>query len=135
MSEQLYTMREIATLAGVSRTTVFRYIQKEGIQPHKQETSKKQFSEQQKDEIVEAINPNADEEIDPDRMEIGPSLLELLKSQLEAKDDQIAQLQKALDQQQQLQLKTQTELESTRQQLAMETQMEKKSFWARLFGH
>ncbi|WP_438857190.1 DUF536 domain-containing protein [Enterococcus sp. AZ007] len=134
MSEQLYTMQEIANLAGVSRTTVFRYVQREGVHPFKQETSKKQFSEQQKDEIVEAINPNTDEEIDQKRTEIGPSILELLKSQLEAKDDQIAQLQKALDQQQQLQLKTQKELESTRQQLTIETENQKKGFWARLFA-
>lgn len=134
MNEQLYTMQQIADLAGVSRTTVYRYINKNDVQVYKQELNKKQYSEQQKNEIVAALKPVDSEEKDQDHIDLDPEMIGLLKSQLEAKDEQIAQLQKALDQQQQLQLKTQTELENTRQQLAIETETKKKGFWARLFG-
>ena len=134
VDEQLYTMQQIADLAGVSRTTVFRYIDKNGIRPYKQELNRKQYNEQQKDEIVAAISPAAGEEKDQEFTQQEMEIFDLMKNQLAAKDEQIAQLQKLVDQQQQLQIKTQIELKNTQDQLAIETEKSKKGFWARLFG-
>lgn len=145
MSEQLYTMQQIADLAGVSRTTVFRYVQNADVQPYIQTNNRKQFNEQQKNDILSVIAPGKTAAADPDSKEssaassdLDHSIIELLQAQLETKDEQIAALQKALDQQQQLQLKVQNELETARQQLAIETEQKektKKGFFARLFSN
>lgn len=134
MEEQLYTMQQIAEFAGVSRTTVFRYVQKENIQPHVHELNRKQYNEQQKNLIVAAINPGVPEEGDQDPMSFDSGLINFFKTQLETKDDQIAILQKTLDHQQKQNLKIQNDLENTRQQLAIEIEKTKKSFFTRLFG-
>ncbi|WP_213472934.1 Lrp/AsnC family transcriptional regulator, partial [Lactiplantibacillus pentosus] len=58
---------------------------------------------------------------------------DLLAEQLTKKDEQIAQLQKLLDQQQQLTANLQTRLDDTQKQLTIVQNDKPKNWWQRLF--
>ncbi|MFD1318057.1 Lrp/AsnC family transcriptional regulator [Loigolactobacillus zhaoyuanensis] len=60
---------------------------------------------------------------------------DLLAEQLTKKDEQIAQLQKLLDQQQQLTANLQTRLDDTQKQLTIVQNDKPKNWWQRLFEH
>lgn len=57
--------------------------------------------------------------------------IQFLRSQLEAKDLQLAEIQKALDQAQQLQALNESRLQNTEQKLLQE---QKRTVWQRLMG-
>ena len=148
MTEHLYkSVKALADELGISRTTLYKRAKLNGIDLNGNYTSQQI---EQKNEHFSVQNEHKDEHF-------FQSEIQRLSSQLTVKDEQIAELnqqlkqaQKLADQAQQLQLKTQLQLESEQQKvLALETELQqeevvseasangaenKKGFWRRIFG-
>lgn len=160
MTEHLYkSVKALADELGVSRTTLYKRAKLNGIeltgnytsqQIEQLKTVQSKVDTEHKDEHFAEQNEHKDEHF-------FQSEIQRLSSQLTVKDEQIAELnqqlkqaQKLADQAQQLQLKTQLQLESEQQKvLALETELQqeevvseasangaenKKVFWRRIFG-
>ena len=153
MTEHLYkSVKALADELGVSRTTLYKRAKLNGIELNGIYTS-------QQIEQLKTVQPKMDIEQKNEHINEHFFQLEIqrLSSQLTVKDEQIAELnqqlkqaQKLADQAQQLQLKTQLQLESEQQKvLALETELQqeevvseasangaenKKGFWRRIFG-
>lgn len=160
MTAHLYkSVKALADELGISRTTLYKRAKLNSIELTGNYTSQqieqlktvqsKMDTEQKNEQFVEQ-NEHKDEHF-------FQSEIQRLSSQLTVKDEQIAELnqqlkqaQKLADQAQQLQLKTQLQLESEQQKvLALETELQqeevvseasangaenKKGFWRRIFG-
>lgn len=160
MTEHLYkSVKALADELEISRTTLYKRAKLNSIELTGNYTSQqieqlktvqsKMDTEQKNEQFVEQ-NEHKDEHF-------FQSEIQRLSSQLTVKDEQIAELnqqlkqaQKLADQAQQLQLKTQLQLESEQQKvLALETELQqeevvseasangaenKKGFWRRIFG-
>ena len=148
MTEHLYkSVKALADELGISRTTLYKRAKLNGIDLNGNYTSQQI---EQKNEHFSVQNEHKDEHF-------FQSEIQRLSSQLTVKDEQIAELnqqlkqaQKLADQAQQLQLKTQLQLEAEQQKvLALETELQqdevvseasangaknKKGFWRRIFG-
>ncbi|QYU58984.1 hypothetical protein K1728_12125 (plasmid) [Weissella confusa] len=157
MAEHVFeSVKALADELGISRTTLYKrakdnYIELSGT-----------YTEEQIDKLMgvhlkmdsEHKNEQSSEQVNEQSVD---SAIKALSEQLTVKDDQIAELNRRLeqahklvDQSQQLQLKTQLQLEAEQQKvLALETELkqddiieetdqpeveEKKSFWGRIFG-
>ena len=160
MTEHLYkSVKALADELGVSRTTLYKRAKLNGIELTGNYTSQQieqlktvqfKMDTEQKNEHFSVQNEHKDEHF-------FQSEIQRLSSQLTVKDEQIAELnqqlkqaQKLADQAQQLQLKTQLQLEAEQQKvLALETELQqeevvseasangaenKKGFWRRIFG-
>lgn len=160
MTEHLYkSVKELADELGISRTTLYKRAKLNGIDLNGNYTSQQieqlktvqfKMDTEQKNEHFSEQNEHKDEHF-------FQSEIQRLSSQLTVKDEQIAELnqqlkqaQKLADQAQQLQLKTQLQLEAEQQKvLALETELQqdevvseasangaknKKGFWRRIFG-
>lgn len=149
MTAHLYkSVKALADELGVSRTTLYKRAKLNGIELTGNYTS--QQIEQLKTVQFKMDTEQKDEHV-------FQSEIQRLSSQLTVKDEQIAELnqqlkqaQKLADQAQQLQLKTQLQLEAEQQKvLALETELQqdevvseasangaknKKGFWRRIFG-
>lgn len=160
MTEHLYkSVKALADELEISRTTLYKRAKLNGIELTGNYTSQqieqlktvqyKMDTDRKNEQFVEQ-NEHKDEHF-------FQSEIQRLSSQLTVKDEQIAELnqqlkqaQKLADQAQQLQLKTQLQLESEQQKvLALETELQqeevvseasangadnKKGFWRRIFG-
>ena len=160
MTEHLYkSVKALADELGISRTTVYKRAKLNGIDLNGNYTSQQieqlktvqfKMDTEQKNEHFAEQNEHKDEHF-------FQSEIQRLSSQLTVKDEQIAELnqqlkqaQKLADQAQQLQLKTQLQLEAEQQKvLALETELQqdevvseasangaknKKGLWRRIFG-
>ena len=160
MTEHLYkSVKALADELGISRTTLYKRAKLNGIDLNGNYTSQQieqlktvqfKMDTEQKTEHFSEQNEHKDEHF-------FQSEIQRLSSQLTVKDEQIAELnqqlkqaQKLADQAQQLQLKTQLQLEAEQQKvLALETELQqdevvseasangaknKKGFWRRIFG-
>ena len=162
MTEHLYkSVKALADDLGISRTTLYKRAKLNGIeltgnynytsqQIEQLKTVQPKMDTEQKTEHFAEQNEHKDEHF-------FQSEIQRLSSQLTVKDEQIAELnqqlkqaQKLADQAQQLQLKTQLQLEAEQQKvLALETELQqdevvseasangaknKKGFWRRIFG-
>lgn len=160
MTEHLYkSVKALADELEISRTTLYKRAKLNGIeltgnytsqQIEQLKTVQSKMDTEQKNEQFAEQNEHKDEHF-------FQSEIQRLSSQLTVKDEQIAELnqqlkqaQKLADQAQQLQLKTQLQLESEQQKvLALETELHqeevrsdasangadnKKGFWRRIFG-
>ena len=160
MTEHLYkSVKALADELGISRTTLYKRAKLNGIDLNGNYTSQQieqlktvqfKMDTEQKNEHFAEQNEHKDEHF-------FQSEIQRLSSQLTVKDEQIAELnqqlkqaQKLADQAQQLQLKTQLQLEAEQQKvLALETELQqdevvseasangaknKKGFWRRIFG-
>ena len=160
MTEHLYkSVKALADELGVSRTTLYKRAKLNGIeltgnytsqQIEQLKTVQSKVDTEHKDEHFSVQNEHKDEHF-------FQSEIQRLSSQLTVKDEQIAELnqqlkqaQKLADQAQQLQLKTQLQLEAEQQKvLALETELQqeevvseasakgaenKKGLWRRIFG-
>ena len=160
MTEHLYkSVKALADELGISRTTLYKRAKLNGIELTGNYTSQQieqlktvqfKMDTEQKNEHFSVQNEHKDEHF-------FQSEIQRLSSQLTVKDEQIAELnqqlkqaQKLADQAQQLQLKTQLQLEAEQQKvLALETELQqeevvseasangaenKKGFWRRIFG-
>ena len=161
MTEHLYkSVKALADELGISRTTLYKRAKLNGIDLNGNYTSQQieqlktvqfKMDTEQKNEHFSVQNEHKDEHF-------LQSEIQRLSSQLTVKDEQIAELnqqlkqaQKLADQAQQLQLKTQLQLEAEQQKvLALETELQqeevvseasangaenKKGFWRRIFGY
>ena len=160
MTEHLYkSVKALADELEISRTTLYKRAKLNGIDLNGNYTSQQieqlktvqfKMDTEQKNEHFSVQNEHKDEHF-------FQSEIQRLSSQLTVKDEQIAELnqqlkqaQKLADQAQQLQLKTQLQLEAEQQKvLALETELQqdevvseasangaknKKGFWRRIFG-
>lgn len=160
MTEHLYkSVKALADELGISRTTLYKRAKLNGVELTGNYTSQQieqlktvqfKMDTEQKNEHFSVQNEHKDEHF-------FQSEIQRLSSQLTVKDEQIAELnqqlkqaQKLADQAQQLQLKTQLQLEAEQQKvLALETELQqeevvseasangaknKKGFWRRIFG-
>lgn len=160
MTEHLYkSVKALADELGISRTTLYKRAKLNGIeltgnytsqQIEQLKTVQPKMDNEQKTEHFAEQNEHKDEHF-------FQSEIQRLSSQLTVKDEQIAELNQQLkqahklaDQAQQLQLKTQLQLEAEQQKvLALETELQqeevvseasangaenKKGFWRRIFG-
>ena len=156
MTEHLYkSVKALADELEISRTTLYKRAKLNGIELTGNYTS-------QQIEQLKTVQSKMDTEHFAEQNEhkdehVFQSEIQRLSSQLTVKDEQIAELnqqlkqaQKLADQAQQLQLKTQLQLESEQQKvLALETELQqekvvseasangaenKKGFWRRIFG-
>lgn len=160
MTEHLYkSVKALADELGISRTTLYKRANLNGIeltgnytsqQIEQLKTVQSKMDNEQKTEHFAEQNEHKDEHF-------FQSEIQRLSSQLTVKDEQIAELnqqlkqaQKLADQAQQLQLKTQLQLEAEQQKvLALETELQqdevvseasangaknKKGLWRRIFG-
>lgn len=149
MTEHLYkSVKALADELGISRTTLYKRAKLNGIDLNGNYTS-------QQIEQLKSVQFKMDTEQKNEHF--FQSEIQRLSSQLTVKDEQIAELnqqlkqaQKLADQAQQLQLKTQLQLEAEQQKvLALETELQqdevvseasangaknKKGFWRRIFG-
>lgn len=160
MTEHLYkSVKALADELGISRTTLYKRAKLNGIELTGNYTSQqiKQLKTVQSKMDAEQKNEHFAEQNEHKDEHFFQSEIQRLSSQLTVKDEQIAELnqqlkqaQKLADQAQQLQLKTQLQLESEQQKvLALETELQqeevvseasangdenKKGFWRRIFG-
>jgi len=110
--ERLYKMSEIADIAGVDKTKVWRYIRDNNIHERSKNGKALLYSEQEKSLIVKGISHhsvhNTNEQVNDDS-ELVNSLREqiaILKNEVSQKNKEIDNFQVLLSQQQQLNLST-----------------------------
>lgn len=143
---KFYTTKEIADTLGVSKQRVYRYIKANHISEAHRETVKgntvMMYDSAVFERIKEGLKSNStSSEAHRETHKEAPNeaVYEALIKQLEIKDKQIAELQKALDQEQQLHLlsKQRTlaleETQGEQKETADTEQQEKKGFFSRLF--
>lgn len=107
--EQLYKISEIADFAKVNKTKVWRYIRDNNISERSMKGNAKLYSERTKDAILKAFSSESVHFATETKADISRILLEqvdILKGELERKNDQLDKMQSLLDQQQQLNLST-----------------------------
>lgn len=119
-----YNQTQIAKLLHVSKSTVSRFIRDNGFT-----TDDNLYSESERDEIMRLFLQRKQmkksvTKVPDDIARVLQQRIDDLKEQLSKKDEQIEELHRLLDQQQQLQL--------TQQQQLLEAP--KKGFWSRLFS-
>lgn len=108
-SERLYKISEIADIAKVNKTKVWRYIRDNNISERSMKGNAKLYSEHTKDVILKAFSNDSIHfatETKADTSRILLEQIEILKGELERKNDQLDKMQSLLDQQQQLNLST-----------------------------
>lgn len=137
------TIKQIADELGVSKTAVRKKIENLGLYSSLQKNGN-QFiiNEEQENTIKSAFNRDKSETSSRIETEAVSSLVSMLEKELEAKNEQIAQLQKLLDQAQQLSLIDKQrilELENKQEQETPDIKEkvdteEKKSFLQQLFA-
>lgn len=160
MAEHVFeSVKALADELGVSRTTLYKRAKENGIQltgTYTQEQFDKLMGVQLKTN-AEHDNEQTNEQGERINEQPVDTAIQALSEQLTVKDEQIAELnrrleqaQKLVDQSQQLQLKTQLQLETEQQKvLSLETELKqddiveetdtsesdnKKGFWRRVFG-
>ncbi|WP_076672491.1 hypothetical protein [Lactiplantibacillus plantarum] len=108
-SERLYKISEIADIAKANKTKVWRYIRDNNISERSMKGNAKLYSEHTKDVIIKAFSNDSIHfatETKADTSRILLEQIEILKGELERKNDQLDKMQSLLDQQQQLNLST-----------------------------
>ncbi|MHA3845511.1 hypothetical protein [Lactiplantibacillus plantarum] len=107
--ERLYKISEIADIAKVNKTKVWRYIRDNNISERSMKGNAKLYSEHTKDVIIKAFSNESVHlatETKADTSRILLEQIDILKGELERKNDQLDKMQSLLDQQQQLNLST-----------------------------
>jgi len=108
-NERLYKISEIADIAKVNKTKVWRYIRDNNISERSMKGNAKLYSEHTKDVIIKAFSSESVHlatETKADTSRILLEQIDILKGELERKNDQLDKMQSLLDQQQQLNLAT-----------------------------
>lgn len=126
MMQMSKTIKQIADELGISKQKVYRFIKKEHINESHQENNVMYYDDTAQNLInnyftkKECINESHQNHINET---VNDTLIEMLKKELENKNKQISELQKLLDQQQQLQLQ---------QQKSIPVMTEKLSLWNKI---
>ncbi|MBX4158615.1 DUF536 domain-containing protein (plasmid) [Lactiplantibacillus plantarum] len=108
-NERLYKISEISDIAKVNKTKVWRYIRDNNISERSMKGNAKLYSEHTKDVIIKAFSSESVHlatETKADTSRILLEQIDILKGELERKNDQLDKMQSLLDQQQQLNLAT-----------------------------
>lgn len=108
-NERLYKISEIADIAKANKTKVWRYIRDNNISERSMKGNAKLYSEHTKDVIIKAFpseSVHLATETKADTSRILLEQIDILKGELERKNDQLDKMQSLLDQQQQLNLST-----------------------------
>lgn len=137
MSESLKTIKEIADLIGVSKSTVYRYIKSNSIHESSHNGSTKLYDESAKNLILKGFNITTESNSESKRIDndatnlLKDELINTLKNQvkiqikqLNVKDNQIAELQKSNDQLQKLLL-----YEQQKNTKLLEENIDTKKWW------
>lgn len=120
------TIKQIADELNVNKQRVYRYIKKNHITEAHQKNGVMYYDENAQKQItsyfrmVELENITSEKTLASASFDVILKQSEMLKNELEAKNEQIAQLQKLLDQQQQLNAMTAQKLEMLEQKEAAE---------------
>lgn len=120
------TIKQIADELNVNKQRVYRYIKKNHITEAHQKNGVMYYDENAQKQItsyfrrVELENITSEKSLASASFDVLLKQSEMLKNELEAKNEQIAQLQKLLDQQQQLNAMTAQKLEMLEQKEAAE---------------
>lgn len=120
------TIKQIADELNVNKQRVYRYIKKNHITEAHQKNGVMYYDENAQKQItsyfrrVELENITSEKSLASASFDVILKQSEMLKNELEAKNEQIAQLQKLLDQQQQLNAMTAQKLEMLEQKEAAE---------------
>lgn len=107
--ERLYKISEIADIAKVNKTKVWRYIRDNNISERSMKGNAKLYSEHAKNVIIKALSSefvHLATETKADTSRILLEQIDILKGELERKNAQLDKMQSLLDQQQQLNLST-----------------------------
>lgn len=154
MDQQYYSIKQMADMLSVSKQRVYRCIKQNHIIEAHHETVRGNtvlmYSHDDFLRIKGVLNGNGtsnEAHQEAHHETVNEALYEALVKQLEAKDKQIEQLQKALDQEQRLHLLSKQRIlelearpEASPEQPEQETNQDAtdpeppRSFWARLFG-
>ncbi|HBG91067.1 MAG TPA: hypothetical protein DDW47_03110 [Lactobacillus acetotolerans] len=114
-----YTLKQLADLTGVTKQTCWRYVKKHNIEPIKKlDNGAQVYPEEALQQLQKEYNSNTTDKKDYNNS----SVIEVLQQQLAVKDDQIKELHRLLDQQQQLNLNTSHLLEDKRHESHTEPQ-------------
>jgi len=111
-NERLYKMSEIADIAGVDKTKVWRYIREKNIHERSKNGNALLYSEHDKSLIVKEVRQHSVHKTNErmnDDLEVVNSLraqIEMLKNEVSQKNKEIDNFQVLLSQQQQLNLST-----------------------------
>ena len=108
-NERLYKISEISDIAKVNKTKVWRYIRDNNISERSMKGNAKLYSEHTKDVIIKTFSSESVHlatETKADTSRILLEQIDILKGELERKNDQLDKMQSLLDQQQQLNLST-----------------------------
>ena len=105
-NERLYKISEISYIAKVNKTKVWRYIRDNNISERSMKGNAKLYSEHTKDVIIKAFSSESVHLATETKADTSRILLDILKGELERKNDQLDKMQSLLDQQQQLNLST-----------------------------
>ena len=128
------TTKEIADELKIDKQKVYRYIKKNCINEALQKNGVKYYDEAVQTQIKQAfLESKALHEAhhEAHQNHINEAVIDVLKSQLEAKDRQIAEMQKLLDQEQQLRMAEHQKILLLEQQ---EQEKQPKGFWHKVFG-
>lgn len=136
MSEK--TLKQIADELGIEKQRVYRFVKKYHINEAHQSASGNTYDEVAQKLIKKHFEPSAHIN-NAYQNHINDALFDALFEQIKIKDGQISELQKALDQEQQLHAQSKHEIqkimETNQQLLEYKENRESKSFWRRLFGN
>lgn len=117
------TIKEIADELGIDKQKVYRYITKNCIKEALQDAQTKRYDEAAQKQIKQHF-----EEHKPHQKSASEPLYDALLKQLEVKDNQIAELQKLLDQEQKLNAVNQQKIA-----LLEDKQKTKTHWWKTIF--
>ncbi|MHC5250578.1 hypothetical protein [Enterococcus sp. LJL90] len=124
MAETLYTIRQIADIAGVSKVTMYRYITENSFHETLMKRNAKMYDETTKNLILKGFSSRTVSS-DLETAETVDVTTNLLKDQvknqqlqLAEKDEQIKQLHKLLDQQQQLSLQDKNQVKELKERIS-----------------
>lgn len=114
-----YTLKQLASLTGVTKQTCWRYVKKHNIDPMRTlENGAQVYSE----ETLQKLQKEYNSDITNKKNNNSSNVIEALQQQLAVKDEQIKELHRLLDQQQQLNLNTSRLLENKAQESHAEPQ-------------
>lgn len=104
-----YTLKQLADITGVTKQTCWRYVKKHDIKPIKTLDNGAQVYPA---ETLQALQKEYNSDTTEKKDNNNSNVIEVLQQQLAVKDDQIKELHRLLDQQQQLNLNTSRLLEN-----------------------
>lgn len=135
MSEK--TLKQIADELGIEKQKIYRFVKKYRINEAHKITSGNTY-----DEVAQSLIKKhfdlSNQLNNANQNHINNTIFDAIFEQIKIKDSQISELQKALDQEQQLHAQSKHEIqkimETNQQLLEYKKTRESKSFWRRLFS-